>query len=195
MIPDVSYQYRHYVQPYLRDPKKKAYSLLGITLIATVLFGGFAIRPAIATIIGLRKEIADLRQTDQFLNNKIAALSTAQTRYKANKEDLYLLDMALPSSPEIPELIEIINSSAAKAGVNLESFTVDQTKMEDKSLQKSRASLTVTGNYTGVSKFLFALENNVRQFQTVSLDLKRRGDDPRGILEVDVVLNYYFMGE
>src|SRR3989344_7118733 len=124
MSHDFTYQYLHYLRPYLRDPQKKAYSLLAMTLIATVFFGAFAIRPALATVISLRKEVKDLREVDERLNEKIASLSISQSHYKSSKEDLYLFDIALPNEPEIPELINNLQSLAGKAGTTLENISL-----------------------------------------------------------------------
>lgn len=193
MILDVSYQYRHYIQPYLRDPKKKAYSLLGMTLIATVVFGGFAIRPAIVTVVGLRKEVTDLRHTDRLLNEKISALASAQTHYKISKEDLYLLDLALPSSPEIPELIETLSTCAGKAQVSLLALDFKKPNTSTSSIQKAEASLKSRGDYLKTMKFISLIENNIRQMKIVALNLNHQGDVSQGNLEVQIVFEYYYL--
>lgn len=192
---DLDYRYRQYVAPFLRDPKKRAYSLLGMTLVALIIFGALAIRPALTTVISLRKQVVDLRETDQLLNEKIIALTTAQGTYKTAKQNLYLLDVALPNEPEIPEIVDKLNAIAGKSKINLKSLSVERSQGNTETLQKTRLRTSFSGSFVEITQFTSLIESDLRQMEIGNMQIRRRSDDPEGILDTTMVLETYYVEE
>ena len=84
---------------------------------AVIFFAIFAIRPTLVTMSDLVKEIEDKRDLDQKLTQKIASLSTAQTTYLEVQDRLYLLEEALPTTPDVIHAIKIVEKIASEQNI------------------------------------------------------------------------------
>lgn len=80
------------------------YSSVILSLLAISLFGWYAIKPTIQTIIFLRREIEDNKKVSRQMEEKIAKLIQAQAAYQAVQASLPLASQALPANPELVEL-------------------------------------------------------------------------------------------
>ncbi len=175
MTMDLQFYYQKGVMPYLRDPQKKAYTLAGMTLIALIVFGAFAIRPALATIVSLRKEMADLIKIDAQLNTKMDNLALIQTQYKLAKNDLYLLDIALPDEPEIPEILNTVTTLAVKTNLSLSNLTIHNQKTEsDNTVVTTSIETDYSGTYQDFLDFISLTETNLRKIHLTNINLTSR---------------------
>lgn len=115
-------RYRRYftqLEPMVKTPVARAYFSLIASLFALSFFGAFAIRPTVKTIIGLRKEIADARFTNNKLQEKINALSEAQTQYSLVQTEVPTVLAALPKTPEFSTLLRQIEGIAVASGATV----------------------------------------------------------------------------
>jgi Tfp pilus assembly protein PilO len=115
-------RYKRYyrdLSPFLKSPVVKAYTMLILSLLTMSLFGFFAIRPTIKTIVGLNKEITDARKVDKALQNKINQLSDAQQEFTKIQPELPLINSALPPQSEFQSLLMQIESAASQNGATI----------------------------------------------------------------------------
>ena len=188
---DVRYRYRRYVRPYLREPEKKAYTMLGLTLLALSVFGAFAIRPALGTIAGLRKEVRDLRMVDQQLSEKLAALASAQSQYKTIKKELYLLDVAIPDTPEVPTLLTTVNKLSGRTGVTINSMTFEPIVSTPNQLDVLTTRVVLTGTFERVTTFLEQLEFILYQMNVRDVTVSLLSTEGAGVLQVHLVIETF----
>jgi Tfp pilus assembly protein PilO len=167
-------KYLYYIRPYLREPKKKAYTMVGLTLLALSVFGAFAIRPALGTVFALRKEVEDLRDIDQRLTEKLTKLAVAQAKYNQVKSKLYLLDIAIPDQPEPSGILTDINSHASSSGVVIRNINFSGKPSEKDGLNTFAASVDLSGDFDQVIEFLNLLENNLYEISPARLSLNLR---------------------
>ncbi len=106
-------RYRKYYQslePILSKPKSRAYTTIVFSFLAISLFGWYAIRPTIQTIIVLKREISDKIEINKKMEDKITALIEAQANYQEVESLLPAVDQALPIIPDaVPLLIQLRN--------------------------------------------------------------------------------------
>lgn len=106
-------RYRRYYQslePTFTKPKSRAYTTIIFSFLAVSLFGWYAIRPTIQTILFLQREIRDKTELNKKMEDKIAALIEAQAYYQEVEPLLPVVDQALPTIPDaIPLLIQLRN--------------------------------------------------------------------------------------
>lgn len=114
--------------PRLQDERVRSFTTIVFTLVASAVFGLFAINPTVTTITELNKELADSTFVDQQLQTKIAALSSLQQQYNTMNNDLPFVMNAVPSSVNIPLLFGQLQAVADQSGITLareQSFPVD----------------------------------------------------------------------
>jgi Tfp pilus assembly protein PilO len=94
-----------------------------LTILLTVFLIWFAIRPTVLTITELVREIEDVRDVNQQLVTKVAALTQAEVNLAQAKPELELLDQAIPSSPLLTETFSLLQVLIQKHQVNLTSIS------------------------------------------------------------------------
>lgn len=120
-------RYRRYIEPIARDPLIRGYFEIVATLLLISFFLLFAIRPTLNTVFGLQRKIADLIDVNNRLDSKIQSLITAQSNYAKFEPQLFMLDRALPSRPEVDTMVIDIENIVAGSGTKLNSLTVART--------------------------------------------------------------------
>ncbi len=174
MALDYRSEYRRYKRyysaagPLLKDPAVRAYFSLIASVVTVTIFLVFAIRPTIATIVGLQKQITDKKAFAQKLDTKINALALLQTEYQEIEPDLGLVDEAMPASPDLGAAIILLENTASSSGVRLESVSVSKVNYYSSANQSAVTAIPIdlqlSGTYDVVSYFLKQLVNLPRIF-------------------------------
>ena len=113
------------------------------TILFFLIFSFFvlgAIRPNILTAVKLQEELKQLREMDKKYEQLLMNIVDNQTVLEANRDNFYLLDEAVPQSPQVYKLIEDVRTSASESGVILENVSVAEISL--KSEEKAAQGLT-----------------------------------------------------
>jgi Tfp pilus assembly protein PilO len=160
-------RYRHYFHnlwSLYQKPSVKVSSALLLTLFTIIFFAAFAIRPTLVTVAELIKKIDDQRQVLEQMKKKSAALASAQQEYMSVQAKLPLINTAVPPDEAIPDLIKIIEGTAAFHQLALESLSIgdivyaDPKSPQPAGPQTRTISLSVTGTYDSINTFLKDLQ-------------------------------------
>jgi Tfp pilus assembly protein PilO len=166
-------RYYRSLEPIMEKPKNRLYTAAIFSFLAIALFGWYAIRPTVQTIIYLQREITDKSALDRQMEEKIASLVEAQASYENAKEFLPVLDDAIPNTPDAIDAIFQIKNLVATTQATMSSVRVSdvslvpsteqsQAKKQDK--QEFLITLTVSGVYPEVESFIQSLVTMRRIF-------------------------------
>lgn len=165
-------RYRRYyrsLEPILRQPKAQTYTMVIFSFLTVSLFGLYAIRPTVNTILYLKREIRDKTEVSKKMDDKIAALIEAQSNYEAVTPYLPVVDESLPNNPDaIPLLVQFQNLSA-QSGAELTSVQMSGVPLSSKEATASANktadaqktfdfSVSVRGSYQSLNVFLEGLK-------------------------------------
>lgn len=161
----------------------------------------FAIQPTLTTITELIEEIEEKRDLTEKLDNKIAALTTAQTTYYSIESRLPVLDEAIPSNPEVVKSLKIVEKLAYESSVVVTSISVPQVpdelhqEVEFNKLARVALPLTVTvsGDYLSIKEYVQTIMNSRKLFVVDSVTFQTSED--RGNVELSAsitLLTPYF---
>lgn len=186
-----------YEQPVART----SFELL-ISVAVILFFAVFAIRPTLLTMSDLIKEIEDKRKLDQALNQKIAALSTAQSEYVQLEERLMILDEAIPSNPDLIDTLKILEKIASDRGLVISTLRVsdiptqpeDDVAFTDLERQNLLMSLTVTGDYPTIREFVEDLRQSRRTFIVESVTFSTGDEQGTKVLRANMTINSPYYG-
>ncbi len=178
-------RYRRYYQslePLLAKPRAQNYTAVIFSFLVISLFGLYAIRPTIQTILTLKREIQDKTEISQKMEEKIAALIEAQAAYSEVEGSLPLINQALPDSAEAIPLIIQLRNLANITGVELvaaqlpavpllgkEATPAAKSKIPTAANGKEQAldfSIGITGPYTSIQAFLAGIQE-MRRIVTI----------------------------
>jgi hypothetical protein len=118
-------RYRRYYQslePILKKTSSRAYTSVIFSFLAVSLFGWYAIRPTIQTILYLKREIKDNTVISKQMEDKISALIEAQAYYQEIEPILPSVDQAIPANPDAVPLFIQLRNLASASGVLLTSL-------------------------------------------------------------------------
>jgi Tfp pilus assembly protein PilO len=168
-------RYYRSLEPMLEKPQNRLYTAVIFSFLAIALFGWFAIKPTVQTIIYLQREIKDKSALNRQMEEKIEQLIQAQTSYEDAKGLLPVLDDAIPDSADALDAIIQIRNLVSTTQATLSSVRVSNialvsanTQGKDTSPSKNEflISITLNGIYQEVEAFLQAIQT-MRRILTI----------------------------
>lgn len=149
--------------PRFRKEKTQAFTTIILTLFGLMLFGFFAIKPTIETIVKLRKELVDSRFVNKSLEEKIANLSTLQQKYNALQQDFPVILRSLPKKPSVPLFIAQLQALARITNVTVAGIQTSVIEIVQAQPSGDYGSFTFSaeteGSPTAITEFLSTLIN------------------------------------
>lgn len=170
------------LEPLAAKPKNRAYTAAIFSFLAISLFGWYAIRPTLNTIILLRKEIEEKKAINSKLEKKITSLIEAQSNYQAIENELIALDQAIPGDPEVFDLTIQLKNLIAESESTMSAFSLANSipiggsresaisKKAPKE-QEFGMGIMLEGEYPQLEKMLTLLNTMKRLAATMSFSL------------------------
>ncbi|MBP7967038.1 hypothetical protein KAZ66_02080 [Candidatus Woesebacteria bacterium] len=163
----------------LQDKKVQNYGFLIVFFILFSFFIIFAIRPNLLTAFNLQKELQDLKLQNREFESKIQKIVAYQTLLENYRDDIPLLDQAVPPSPELAKVIEDVRQSATDSGVFIQTLKVESVDYKAKSsgdkLQVFSISTDALASTTSLRQF-FDLLLNQRRLKSLDIIDLSKGD-------------------
>ncbi len=169
-------RYYTYLGPVLKNPIFRAYFTVVMSIFTVAIFVAFAIRPTIATIAGLTRQIEDKQGLNRRLDEKINSLSALQNDYQVAEKDLPLVFTALPTDPSVSQAIIFLEKTATASGINLSKVSVakaDYGKNSTVSAELVPVTLTFSGSFDSVKNFFKQVLNLPRLFSPAEISVSK----------------------
>lgn len=192
LLKDRYKRYYTWIGPIVNTPKAKAYTFLSISFLTVAFFIFFAIRPTINTIVGLQKQIADNKEVENKLQDKINALSQLQAEMNILEPDIPLIDTALPTKSEVVTLLKNVESLAQQNNASLSAVQIGEAALSDLSdaaLQQAQIQVqqqngvgeaipvsfifTVEGGYVNIANLINKITNLPRIVATQNVSISK----------------------
>ena len=154
-----------------------AVATLALLIILLIL-----IYPAFKHVTKLNKELSDARIVKASLETKLTNLEVAKNNLEEVKEDLSVLDLALPVGSDVAPYLKKIESLAAKNQLGITAVQFSDVPLskpnQDKSLKTKHLDYTITvkGGFTNFVAFLADLEKFIRTSDVATASLAKSQD-------------------
>lgn len=174
-------------------PKQKSYLSLGLTIGLLILLLAL-IFPAVNHILKINREIADGRRVEQKLQEKIIALDKAEENFNESKDRLSIVNEALPTGSDIDTHLRQIVRLAAKSNATLSGIQFTDTPLslpaskQNLAVKQVEYSVTVSGKFANINKFISDLESAVRTVDITNLSISEDGTTLTAAMHV--ITNY-----
>ncbi len=156
----------------LQEKKIQNYSFsIGFFLIFS-LFVYFAIRPNLITAFNLEKEKQNLKLQNKEYEEQILQIVNYQSTIEQYRDQFYLLDEAIPPSPDVTKVISDIKQSAAEAGIELTTLTMEPIEFT-KDIQQYEQVYNftlITGGKVQIDQFETFLNSIINQRRIKSIE-------------------------
>ena len=197
-------QYYKQLEPVLQKPQTMAFTMLVMSLFTIAFFGFFAIRPTLATITALRREIEDDRGINEQFDQKIEALIKAQESYQTIQPQLPLILASIPEESHFTLLIQQIETLTTAYGATLSALHFQPLPLAASSRaatdsavakQLSKAepfsfSISLEGTYSQLRKFIEELITLNRLIIIKQIDMAVVGN---GQLRLSLSLESFYL--
>ncbi len=120
-------EYRKYyrsLEPILSKPKTKRYSTVIFFFLTVALFGWFAIKPTIQTILYLQREIVDKKEVNTKMDEKINALIEAQAILETIQPQLEVVSYTIPINPQAVDIARQLKNLAQTTQASLSAIQI-----------------------------------------------------------------------
>lgn len=120
-------EYRKYyrsLEPILGKPKTKKYSTVIFFLLTIALFGWYAIRPTIKTILYLQREIVDKKTVNTQMDDKINALIEAQAILENIQPQAAVIASTIPKNPQAVDIARQLKNLAQTTQASLSAIQI-----------------------------------------------------------------------
>lgn len=134
---------------------------------ALVVYGSF-IRPEMATLDGIRGEVASKQQMYDVQKNAVSQVQNLIAKFQNSAALQKTVSLIIPDNPNVTDALNQINAIAQNNQIQIISLSVKPSNLESgaqalvKRIGVLSVAMNVTGTYEGLKGFLQAVETNVR---------------------------------
>lgn len=175
----------------MREIKNKSYwSLFSLLMVVVmIVVGYFVIYPYVGELNEINTSVDAKEIENNELEQKLSSLEKLKTDFESNTETVKMLDLALPESDMLAEIVETIQDIAGKSALQIDS--IKQTKSKDDS--NTIISVGFEGSYTSFKLFLDDLEQNIRLVTPTKITLSetKNTEDGESFLKGTIELDFF----
>ena len=176
---------------YLRAKQRETYTMLGLSLISLVVFGTFAIRPTLTTIVKLRRNIKDQEETCKRLDQKLKSLSLDQAELKKISADLPVIEKALPKEEDFANILETLHIISEKNNLRLEHIRFNQNNTIPQTVETVPFRIRTEGGFLQTVAFMKNVQNTVRIFNPKKVYITGQKNSTTETFELETEAYFY----
>jgi type IV pilus assembly protein PilO len=146
------------------------------SLVMVIAYWEFVYAPKTAELAQLRTHVQSLQSSNQRAKAELAKGSVNDLRQQALRyqQNLQLMRQLVPTSNEVPALLEQISTAARRVDLDINTVTPEPV-IEGDQFDTYRYKLTVIGGYHPLAEFLTNVGSLTRIVAPVNLDLEPAG--------------------
>jgi len=174
-----------------------SYSIFFFLTFSFFLF--FVIRPNLINVFSLHEELAHLNLLDKNYENVIKKILEIQSFIETNRNDLYVLDQSLASTPQINKILDDITVSASSSGLMINQMNISSIDLKENTINTTKKvfiiNIGANGDFLQVSRFKKLIENGRRLKVVKNLQLiKNDQDSPESAdLDIKFIVETYYL--
>jgi len=188
---------------FYKNPVAQVSTELFFTIAAVIFFAIFAIRPTLITMSDLVNELEEKRKLNTKLSQKIASLSSLQGQYSNWSQRAKVLDQAFPSSPELINVLKLVEKLASDNKLAISSLQISQLPKNTDTVTDAQKlnrlafsiSMTVIGDYPSIRQFISDIQNSRRVISTDTITFTTKDSADKRQLSATIVLTAHYFGE
>ena len=153
------------------------------------------IYPAINRITTLNRELSDARIVKATLETKLANLGLARNNLEEARNDLFVLDLALPIGSDLTPYLKDIEGMAKNSKLKISAVQFTDVPLSTPSAKiglKTKQidySITFEGSFPNFTKFLAEIENFIRTSEVSDIAIVK--DPEKGLTHTFGASSYY----
>ena len=189
--PQVYSRYFTYIKPLTKLPVVRTYGSTIFTLLVTLIFILFAIKPTVETILVLQKKLEDSNQILKKVNQKAADLSLGKVNFeKLDPKFKSKVAAAIPDTVSLKSIIQILEQTAKLREASVSAIQIQPLVLETKTdsplgtLSEVSFTFNAEGGYKNLILLLKDLKSSDRLISINSLSLSKLSEETGLIMSI-----------
>jgi Tfp pilus assembly protein PilO len=142
---------------------KYSTTIILISVTVTLLIGGILLVPTLIKFVEKKTDIAGIRAQIENQNDFLAQLKATEAKLIENDEIVAKIENALPLGPDAASLLDFLDESAERNGVNLEQIIwLDKNTATESRVEDYIMSISFSGSYYSFINFINDVEKSSR---------------------------------
>lgn len=149
----------------------------------------------------LRSEKTSQENQREYLKDIVANIDELSAKYESAQDDIEKLALAIPSSPQVPELLiqieDLVKGNGmilGNIGFTLEGSTTSEEASPQNGVKTIKLNVSADGNYANFKNLLKDIEDNIRLMDVIMFSFGEP-DKETGFSKFSISLNAYYIGE
>lgn len=169
---------------------KRTIALAGaVSLGLIAIFVIFLLRPKLNQIGETREQILAAEEQEQQLQLSLQRLRAVRDEAPQTRARLARVSDLLPSTPELPTFIRLVQDAATDEGIELISIAPSAPNEVDEQIDAISVSLLIEGSFHRTEAFLASLENLQRLVEVTSIAMSPVEDPVGGSFTLSTTLS------
>jgi type IV pilus assembly protein PilO len=164
------------------DPQQRNKIILGLILVGGLAYLGYenAYRPRAESIAAMEARLETLELQNQSARRlvEVQGREEVERRLKLYRDQLATVEQLIPSSEELPDLLDAISAEAQRSGVELTLIQPVGATQEEFYTRRTYA-LAVLGSYHQIGEFLTQVGSLPRIVTPIDLNVTVEEDETR----------------
>jgi Tfp pilus assembly protein PilO len=160
---------RKHILELLGEKKVQDYSFTVVFFVVFSFFVYFAIRPNLITAFSLQRELQEVKLKNREYEEQILQIVNYQSTIEQYRDKFFLLDEAIPHTPQLAKVIDDVKRSADESGTVLDVLSteeIDFKEKKDEKLASIKINMTTRSPLSQVELLLRTLMNQ-RRIKTI----------------------------
>lgn len=190
---------KDYLKKQLTSSKIKDYSYSIIFFLTFSFFVFFVIRPNLVNVFSLQEELGKLHLLDIGYENVIKKIINIQTFLETNRSDLYLLDQAISSTPQVNKIVQDIEKAATNSGVIVNQIDISKINLKQGGKPTKKNSLivnmSVRTDFEDMQLFIanLLIQRRLKTLKRMVIDKDDRTGTASASLDIKFELEGYYL--
>ncbi len=184
-------RYFTYVKPLTRLPIIKTYGSTIFTLIITIIFILYAIKPTVETILVLQKKLAEETSVLEKINQKVTDLSKARQNFeKLDPNIKSKIEAAIPETIQLRSVTQTLEQTALRNQASVSALQIQPLSVETNAASELNTvseiafTFNVEGEYQKLISVLQDLKSSDRLISIDNMSLSKLSEGPGLIMSI-----------
>lgn len=180
-----------------KDLVDYTYGILFLIISSFFLF--FAIRPALTIAFSLQRESIDLKKLNAQYEENVLKIVELQSNIELARNDLYILDEALPQKPNMDKFVREIKTAALISNLTVTRLEVQEVPLKEKtkSTAKKKVSVRIDGNgeYAVIKQFINEIlsQRRIKTIKNITIGKNQKQSTDSAALSVIIELEGHYL--
>jgi Tfp pilus assembly protein PilO len=171
----------------------RRYAVAGAVAFAVVLlFFLVVLKPKFSQVSEVRKQVTAEHSKTDGLKLQLRHLEEAERNQVGTQAQLASLNRALPSTPDLPSIIRLLQQAATNSGMDLQSIAPSPPSAVSNAtgVETVNVNLQVNGGFFRLETFLTRLEDLQRVVEVTSISISPSTDPVTGLLTLQSTITF-----